>query len=151
VAETGVARPHGSFRDLIRSKARRKGKKQVENTQGAWKISSSSFTGNLDTDSERSSTTTPTTPTPSGFVTPKTPPKTPQANLCHILENGLIDPLYTLPISETGGTQFWIHHCEFWGVQPSRQPFSMVAFGSTRIHFNRDLVAFISPLLTWLI
>jgi hypothetical protein len=110
VAETGVSRPHGSFRDLIRSKARRKGKKQGEDVKVASSSSSSCFASNVDTDSERSRTTTPTS---SGLVTPKTPPKTPQALLWPGLENSLIDPFLTLPISEVGGTQFLIHDCKF--------------------------------------
>lgn len=64
----------------------------------------------MDTDSERSRTTTPTS---SGLVTPKTPLKTPQALLWPGLENSLIDPFLTLPISEIGGTQFLIHNCKF--------------------------------------
>jgi hypothetical protein len=109
VTETGVARPHGSFRDLIRSKARRKGKNQGEHAQTARKSSGTRFTLSVDTDSEGSCTTTPT---PSGVVTPKTPPKTPQALLCQGLESGLVDPFYTLPIGEAGSTQFLIHNCE---------------------------------------
>ena len=106
VAETGVARPNGSFRDLIRSKARRKSKKQGENSKTGGR-SSGSFLGILDPDSERSRTTTPTS---SGHVTPKTSPKSPQP--LHGVEDNLIDPFLTLPISSAGGAQFLIHHCE---------------------------------------
>jgi hypothetical protein len=110
VTESGVARPNGSFRDLIRSKARRKGKTQGEYAKTSHKSSATRSTLDIDTDSERSRTTTPTS---SGVVTPKTALKTPQALLCQGLERGLVDPFYTLPISESGETQLLIYHCEF--------------------------------------
>lgn len=120
VTESGVARPHGSFRDLIRSKARRKGKTQSEYAQASRKSSATRSTLDIDTDSERSRTTTPTA---SGVVTPKTALKTPQALLCKGLERGLVDPFYTLPISESGETQLLIHHCEFSFRIESREIF----------------------------
>ncbi|KAE9381097.1 hypothetical protein N431DRAFT_392008 [Stipitochalara longipes BDJ] len=116
VAETGVARPNGSFRDLIRSKARRKGKKQAENTKTARKSSGNCFLGIVDPDSERSRTTTPIS---SGHVTPKTSPKSPQT--LHSVEDSLIDPFLTLPISDAGGTQFLINHY-FAIFKPSYAP-----------------------------
>lgn len=110
VTESGVARPHGSFRDLIRSKARRKGKTQGDYAKTSRKSSATRSTAATDTDSERSRTTTPIS---SGVVTPKTALKTPQPLLCQGLERGLVDPFCTLPISESGETRFLIHHCEF--------------------------------------
>jgi hypothetical protein len=109
VAETGVARPNGSFRDLIRSKARRKGKKQGESSKSAGKSSSGCFLGILEPDSERSRTTTPIS---SGHVTPKNSPKSPLT--LQGVEDCLIDPFLTLPISNSGGTQFLLHHCEYF-------------------------------------
>ncbi len=110
VTESGVARPHGSFRDLIRSKARRKCKTQGEYAKNSRKSSATGSTVAIDKDSERSRITTPIC---SGVVTPKSALKTPQPLPIQGLERGLIDPFYTLPISESGETQFLIHHCEF--------------------------------------
>lgn len=118
VTESGVARPHGSFRDLIRSKARRKGKTQGDYPKTSRKSSATRSTAATDTDSERSRTTTPIS---SGVVTPKTALKTPQPLLCQGLERGLVDPFCTLPISESGETRFLIHHY-FSIFKPSYAP-----------------------------
>lgn len=120
VTENGVARPNGSFRDLIRSQARRKGHTQsigVQPHPNHPKGTSPKYFAEL----EIADCSTESTSVSPRFSTPEDC----QVTLSCMIGNYADDPFDTLPIWPFGRTQFLIHHCKFSHCKRESRNFSI--------------------------
>ena len=101
VSETGVKRPQGVLRDIIRSHARRKGpdgRKQSQcTTPAAGRDGEDQYSPFDDSDSRSRSRSASSS----------------EFSLTQVPTNNSLDPFHALPISEHGHAQFLVKHCEF--------------------------------------
>lgn len=105
VAETGVARPKGSLRELIRSQARRK--RPNRGQKAASKRSSSILRASNKWDQQNEASIS-TDPYSSGPLTWRDATPRPDRGLA----SNAFDPFYTLPIDENGNSHFLLSQCQ---------------------------------------
>jgi hypothetical protein len=101
VSETGVKRPQGVLRDIIRSHARRKGpdgrKQSPYTTPTVTKDCEDQCSLFDDSDSRSRSRSASSS----------------EFSLTQVPTNNSLDPFHALPISEHGHAQFLVKHCEY--------------------------------------
>jgi hypothetical protein len=101
VSETGVKRPQGVLRDIIRSHARRKGpdgRKQSPCTTPTVARDGEDQCSLFDDSDSRSR---------------RRSASSSEFSLTQVPTNNSLDPFHALPISEHGHAQFLVKHCEF--------------------------------------
>ena len=95
VTETGTARPKGNSRTLIRSHARRKPDKKTKTSSHVHLIRPRDRSSDTKEGSEQ-----------------RCSPFPDQNQLSLFPRRAVVDPFQTLPASDAGNAQFYIHYCE---------------------------------------
>jgi hypothetical protein len=105
VPETGVNRPHGAFRHVIRSQAKRRTVRRNDQAvyKGKLPVLRSSAGDMSNTQTGTRSTTTRSLPL-SGAA---------KISVSRSLDANKVDPFGTLPVEEVGTTAVLIRHCEY--------------------------------------